>query len=64
VPLAGNLLTSTPADTCTGGLRDVLAHHVIFAWNRLGLPSATQVVLAAAAKTAVFGPDPTQAKGG
>jgi thiopeptide-type bacteriocin biosynthesis protein len=46
------------------GLRDVLAHHVIFAWNRLGLPSATQAVLAAAAKTAVFGPDPAQAKAG
>lgn len=42
------------------GLRDVLAHHVIFAWNRLGLPYATQAILAAAAKLAVFGPDPTK----
>lgn len=41
------------------GLRDVLAHHVIFAWNRLGLPYITQAVLAATAKTVVFGPDPT-----
>jgi thiopeptide-type bacteriocin biosynthesis protein len=41
------------------GLRDVLAHHVIFAWNRLGLPYATQAVLAATAKAVVFGPDPT-----
>ncbi|MET9611794.1 thiopeptide-type bacteriocin biosynthesis protein [Kitasatospora indigofera] len=40
------------------GLRDVLAHHVIFAWNRIGLPYATQATLAAAAKTVVFGPDP------
>jgi thiopeptide-type bacteriocin biosynthesis protein len=40
------------------GLRDILAHHVIFAWNRLGLPYTTQAVLAATAKTAVFGPDP------
>jgi len=40
------------------GLRDILAHHVIFAWNRLGLPYAAQAVLAATAKTAVFGPDP------
>ncbi|MGW7463809.1 thiopeptide-type bacteriocin biosynthesis protein [Streptomyces xantholiticus] len=41
------------------GLRDVLAHHVLFAWNRLGLPYDTQATLAAAAKTAIFGPDPT-----
>ncbi|MFI1825400.1 thiopeptide-type bacteriocin biosynthesis protein [Streptomyces sp. NPDC020412] len=41
------------------GLRDVLAHHVIFAWNRIGLPYATQAVLAATAKTVVFGADPT-----
>ncbi|MEV7600942.1 thiopeptide-type bacteriocin biosynthesis protein [Kitasatospora sp. NPDC089797] len=41
------------------GLRDVLAHHVIFAWNRCGLPYATQTSFAAAAKTVVFGPDPT-----
>jgi thiopeptide-type bacteriocin biosynthesis protein len=40
------------------GLRDVLAHHVIFAWNRLGLPYLTQSVMAGAAKSAVFGPDP------
>ncbi|MGA5823585.1 thiopeptide-type bacteriocin biosynthesis protein [Kitasatospora sp. NPDC094028] len=41
------------------GLRDVLAHHVIFAWNRIGLAYATQAALTAAAKTVVFGPDPT-----
>ncbi|MEU5698595.1 thiopeptide-type bacteriocin biosynthesis protein [Streptomyces aurantiacus] len=41
------------------GLRDVLAHHVLFAWNRIGLPYATQATLATAAKTAVFGLDPT-----
>lgn len=41
------------------GLRDVLAHHVLFAWNRIGLTYATQAALAAAAKTAIFGPDPT-----
>lgn len=42
------------------GLRDVLAHHVIFAWNRLGLPYQTQATLTAAAKTVIFGPDPTE----
>ena len=41
------------------GLRDVLAHHVLFAWNRIGLPYATQAQLAAAAKTVIFGPDAT-----
>ncbi|MXM62150.1 methyltransferase [Streptomyces sp. HUCO-GS316] len=41
------------------GLRDVLTHHVLFAWNRIGLPYATQASLAAAAKTVIFGPDPT-----
>ncbi|MFC8450257.1 thiopeptide-type bacteriocin biosynthesis protein [Kitasatospora sp. NPDC057223] len=40
------------------GLRDVLAHHVIFAWNRIGLPYAAQAALTAAAKTVVFGPVP------
>lgn len=41
------------------GLRDVLTHHVLFAWNRIGLPYATQATLATAAKTVIFGPDPT-----
>jgi thiopeptide-type bacteriocin biosynthesis protein len=40
------------------GLRDVLAHHVLFAWNRAGLSYAMQAALAAAAKTVIFGPDP------
>jgi thiopeptide-type bacteriocin biosynthesis protein len=41
------------------GLRDVLAHHVVFAWNRIGLPYDTQAALAAAAKAVIFGPDLT-----
>ncbi len=40
------------------GLRDILAHHVIFSWNRLGLPYAEQAALAATAKAVVFGTDP------
>ncbi len=36
------------------GTRDILAHHVIFHWNRIGLPSRTQSILAHAAKTAIF----------
>lgn len=42
------------------GLRDVLAHHIIFAWNRLGLPGTDQSTLATAAHTVVFGTDPAQ----
>ncbi|MFD4554863.1 thiopeptide-type bacteriocin biosynthesis protein [Streptomyces sp. NPDC058469] len=44
------------------GLRDVLAHHMIFAWNRIGLPYATQATLATALKAVIFGPD-TAAEG-
>ncbi|MGH3896694.1 MAG: thiopeptide-type bacteriocin biosynthesis protein [Pseudonocardiaceae bacterium] len=36
------------------GTRDILAHHVIFHWNRIGLPYKTQSILAYAAKTAIF----------
>jgi thiopeptide-type bacteriocin biosynthesis protein len=46
------------------GLRDVLAHHVIFVWNRLGLPYAIQSVLAATAKATIFGPDPATVETG
>ncbi|MFI9643597.1 thiopeptide-type bacteriocin biosynthesis protein [Micromonospora sp. NPDC051925] len=45
------------------GLRDVLAHHVIFAMNRIGLPATTQAVLATHAATAIFGPEPTTPPG-
>ena len=36
------------------GVRDVLAHHVIFHWNRLGLPTRTQGLLARAALIATL----------
>ncbi|MFY1577404.1 thiopeptide-type bacteriocin biosynthesis protein [Verrucosispora sp. WMMD703] len=43
----------------TRGLRAVIALHVIFHWNRLGLPATTQAILAQAAREAIFGlPDP------
>jgi thiopeptide-type bacteriocin biosynthesis protein len=38
------------------GLRDVLAHHVIFAWNRHGLAARRQAVLARAARHTVMHP--------
>lgn len=56
---AGGELGKLAAGGCLHrGLRDILSHHVIFAWNRLGLPYETQCILASAAKTAVFGLDP------
>lgn len=52
---AGRALGDAARDgTLTRGLRAVLAHHVIFHWNRIGLPSRTQGILAAAATEAVF----------
>ncbi|GAB3454266.1 thiopeptide-type bacteriocin biosynthesis protein [Actinophytocola sediminis] len=38
------------------GTRAVLAHHVIFHWNRLGLSHTTQSLLAHTAKAVVFDP--------
>ncbi|WP_335986658.1 thiopeptide-type bacteriocin biosynthesis protein [Glycomyces sp. MUSA5-2] len=36
------------------GLRDVLAHHILFAWNRIGVTITDQRALARAARDAVF----------
>ncbi len=46
----------------TRGIRAVLAHHVLFAWNRLGIPASHQAQLAHTAAHIVFddsGPTPT-----
>jgi thiopeptide-type bacteriocin biosynthesis protein len=40
--------------TLRRGLRDVLAHHVIFHWNRLGITTAAQAILAHAAATTIL----------
>jgi thiopeptide-type bacteriocin biosynthesis protein len=39
----------------TRGIRAIIALHVIFHWNRIGLRATTQATLANAAKDAVFG---------
>ncbi len=44
------LHTAHTAGDLKRGLRAVLAHHVIFAWNRCGLPPPMQTVLADAAR--------------
>jgi thiopeptide-type bacteriocin biosynthesis protein len=41
----------------TRGIRAVIAHHVIFHWNRLGLPARTQANLATAAASACIPED-------
>ncbi|MFF3501192.1 thiopeptide-type bacteriocin biosynthesis protein [Streptomyces sp. NPDC003247] len=38
------------------GLRHLIAYHVIFHWNRLGLAAPTQSILAHAARTAILDP--------
>lgn len=45
------------------GLRDVLSYHIIFHWNRLGLPARRQSILAWAARTAILGPPPEAVPG-
>jgi thiopeptide-type bacteriocin biosynthesis protein len=51
--------TLREADGLTRGLRAVIATHVIFHLNRIGIPATTQAALAQAAKEAVFGSTPT-----
>jgi thiopeptide-type bacteriocin biosynthesis protein len=54
---AGQALSAEAGNgTLERGLRDILAHHVIFHWNRLGLPDRTQSILARAARDAVMDP--------
>ncbi|GAA1614014.1 methyltransferase, FxLD system [Catellatospora bangladeshensis] len=38
----------------TRGLRDLLTHHLLFAWNRLGIPAAEQHLAADTARALVF----------
>ncbi|MEU8251859.1 thiopeptide-type bacteriocin biosynthesis protein [Nonomuraea sp. NPDC048916] len=59
---AGRELAGLAADGLLNrGPRAILAHHVIFAWNRLGMPYTAQAVLAHTAKEVVFGCDPATA---
>lgn len=54
-----NLADAAQHGALLRGMRDVLAHHVIFHWNRLGLPATTQAILARAARDAVLNPSCT-----
>jgi thiopeptide-type bacteriocin biosynthesis protein len=54
---AGRDLAAAVDDTTLHrGIRDVLAHHVIFHWNRLGVPDRAQAILARAAHDIVMNP--------
>lgn len=50
------LATAARAGDLTRGLRAVLAHMVIFHWNRAGIPGPAQAFLARAARNHVLGP--------
>lgn len=53
---AGDTLSSLARrGELTRGPRAVLTHHVIFHWNRIGLPYETQCLLAHAAKAVILG---------
>jgi protein-L-isoaspartate(D-aspartate) O-methyltransferase len=55
---AGNQLAELAQEgRLTRGLRAVLAHHILFAWNRLGIPADVQAVLAGTATHTVFHQD-------
>lgn len=47
----------------TRGLRAVLAHHILFAWNRAGISGQQQALLAATAARVVFDSEPTRTQG-
>ncbi|MFC4588550.1 thiopeptide-type bacteriocin biosynthesis protein [Sphaerisporangium corydalis] len=52
---AGAVLADLDRDgRLTRGLRPTIAHHMIFAWNRLGLPKQAQAAIAQASKEVVF----------
>lgn len=57
---AGNALKEgLETGTLDRGIRRVLAYHVIFHWNRLGLSYGAQSALALAARTAILDPPPS-----
>ncbi|MGW3562772.1 thiopeptide-type bacteriocin biosynthesis protein [Streptomyces sp. NPDC000941] len=51
-----DLGTAARDGTLDRGLREVISYHVIFHWNRIGLPSRTQSILAHAARNAILHP--------
>ncbi|MBT2412076.1 thiopeptide-type bacteriocin biosynthesis protein [Streptomyces sp. ISL-12] len=54
---AGTALGAASRDgTLNRGLRHVIAYHLLFHWNRLGLAARTQSVLAHAARAAILTP--------
>ncbi|MBQ0983729.1 thiopeptide-type bacteriocin biosynthesis protein [Streptomyces sp. F63] len=61
---AGRELGTAARDgTLDRGLREVIAYHIIFHWNRLALPVGTQSILAHAAYAAILTPQTCAAEG-
>lgn len=54
--------TLARSGTLQRGLREILSYHVIFHWNRLGLPARQQAILARAARDAILGPVPDRGR--
>ncbi len=50
-----SLGAAASSGTLDRGVRDILAHHVIFHWNRLGLADRSQGILARAARDTILG---------
>lgn len=49
------ILRRLQGDGClTRGLRAIIAHHTIFAWNRLGIPAPAQAAIAQASKEVIL----------
>ena len=59
-----NLQHLREAGKLSRGLRAAITLHVIFHWNRIGLPATTQATLAQAAKEAIFGETPANTRPG
>jgi hypothetical protein len=52
---AGAALAAAAGQGLLGrGIRDLLAHHILFSANRLGLPASTQSILSATASYVVL----------
>lgn len=56
----GDLAAAVNDAALDRGVRDILAHHVIFHWNRLAVPDRAQAILARAARDTVMNPPATE----
>ncbi|MEU9891098.1 thiopeptide-type bacteriocin biosynthesis protein [Sphaerisporangium sp. NPDC051017] len=50
------LASQSRTGTLRRGLREILSYHIIFHWNRLGISTRQQSILAVSARAAILGP--------